>query len=118
MIEVPKMTEEENNIYWGKRMEQRMDEYWEIVRLVTVLKSFYYQEKEYEGDSFQYDSLSDFLENAKRPYGTKVTDDCIAFNLGWDRDRMLTRNPLPDWVREETQRLNSLVMKDLIDDGL
>jgi hypothetical protein len=95
------------NLYWKDRLAQRMEKADEVSRLVVILRGFYLLELG------SYSSLFEFYES-KRPYGDKDIAASIAFYLGWDRDRMLCKVPMPKWVREQAMELHTLVGEDLI----
>lgn len=85
-------------------MAQRMSKADELIRLETLLKGFYLD------DSEGYRKLSEFCALAHRPWGSKDVAASIAFNLGWDRDRVLCFSAMPEWVREETEALHEALL--------
>ncbi len=88
--------------YWHERMAERMPLFDEVARLVTVLKGFYLDEQR------DFATLLDFYSNAERPYGNKNVEQSIAFNLGWDRDRVLREHAMPEWVEANARELHRL----------
>ena len=94
-------------LYWRARMAERMSKRDEVSRLVTVLKGFYLDERG------RYATLGEFYHNAKRPYGNKGVEESIAFNLGWDRDRVLCESAMPAWVEAEAMELHRLVGEEI-----
>lgn len=99
--------------YWQLASSNRMDEFWEIVRLETVLKGFYYDEIQFGHND--YENIVDFCENAKRPFGNKSIDQSIAFNLGWDNKRMLCVDlmGLPKVLVDEAAKLRERLIQHL-----
>ena len=89
--------------YWHERMAERMPLFDEVARLVTVLKGFYLDEQR------DFATLLDFYRDSERPYGNKNVEQSVAFNLGWDRDRVLREHAMPGWVEANARELHRLV---------
>lgn len=87
--------------YWKTILKRRMPFRDEVLRLTTALHGFYAR----HGESF---SLREFWES-KRPYGNKDVAASIAFNLGWDFERRLCQEALPEWVAEEALKVHAAV---------
>mgnify|MGYP003473239450 FL=1 len=99
------------SIYWKERMRQRMEPVYEVPRLQTILKGFFLDRTESEKQ--EYSTLFEWT-TSKRPYGTKSIEESIAFQLGWDRDRVLTFSAMPEFVRIEAMALHELVRTNLL----
>lgn len=110
-----KITEEQVDEYWKGRMAERMEPFWEAIRLFTVLKSHYWSHVLHEEiavtDTYTF---MDFW-SSKRPYGNKCVPSSIAFNLGWDKDRVLAYHDIPSFVEEEAMEVHNKVL-DLLED--
>jgi hypothetical protein len=99
------------SIYWKERMHQRMKTVDEASRLQTILKGFFLDRTESEKQ--EYPTLFAWTAS-KRPYGTKLIEESIAFQLGWDRDRVLTFSEMPEFVRIEAMALHEFVRTNLL----
>lgn len=107
-------TEDQLDEYWRVCMNHRMEECYEVSRLVRVLIGYYLESAQY--DSIRgYSEYDDYMEfwDSKRPYGSKAVMESIAFNLGWDSGRALCVSEMPKWVEEEAAKLHSLVKEAL-----
>ena len=100
-----KFTEDQHDAYWRKALERRMDDEDEVYRALVVLKGFRHDEDE----DTREDSLYDYWNRAKRPYGTKDKEYSLAYQLGWNYLRYSGGLPLPKWVRDEARRIHNLV---------
>lgn len=105
--QAPQSSFEDADAYWRHVLAHRMPQWEEVSRLTTMLYGFYARSTE------GYRSVREFAEEDKRPYGNKSTADAIAFNLGWDFQRRLTRERLPDWVAQEAMALHEAVLAEL-----
>ncbi len=108
--------------YWASILERRMPETYEIERLVTVMKGFYFRSLEHEHETqpehFSLDSA--FSQQAfinfhdeKRPYGNKDVAASIAFNLGWDYKRQLCYHEMPDNIKFICNDLHVKVLAEI-----
>ena len=107
---------EKHEEYWKDIMEnRRMEEYWELDRLETILKGNLYDHNEYAKEINQLHDIMTPLEfwDSKRPYGNKNIEASIAYSLGWDYKRLLTTSVLPDFVEEEARKLHHQLRKEL-----
>lgn len=95
-----------SDTYWTDVLAHRMPEGYEVERLETVLYGFFARQDE-------YDNIRDFHQYAKRPYGNKNVAASIAFNLGWDWERRLCTEPVPEEVERQAKRLHQLVGEQL-----
>lgn len=99
--------------YWEERMRQRMSERDETSRLLMVFKGFFLdRDEKYKAEC---PLLSDFYRETNHHYGTKDTAESIAFQLGWDRDRVLRESTLPQFVEDEAMKIHQLVGKEIRD---
>lgn len=100
-IKMRKVKKGETSPYWCNAIVRRMPFRDEVVRLTTVLYGFFARQSE----------ISDIVEfwSSKRPYGNKHIAGSIAFNLGWDTERRLCKEALPDFVEREALRLHQEV---------
>ena len=87
-----------------------------VTRLTTVLLGFLYRHNEYAKATDQVFDIMTPAEfwDSKRPYGNKDVAASIAFNLGWDNQRVLMKERLPEFVEEEAYKLHYLVREELI----
>jgi hypothetical protein len=96
--------------YWLKMMSNRYPANDEANRLYTVLYGFYARQDEYT-------SILSFYNEAKRPYGNKDVAASIAYNLGWDSDRLLMYQGVPDDVAREAmdvhRRVGHLIYEEI-----
>lgn len=107
---------QELDAYWNEALQYRMEEFWEVVRLVTVARGFYQEHLEWEskeGGYREFSGLYDFCDRAKRPFGNKNTNQSIIFNLGWDYQRTMCFVSEPVWVTELADKLYRLVLLEL-----
>lgn len=106
--------------YWQEVMKNRMPIDDEVTRLKTALMGFMYSHNEYSKESNRHYDIMDILEfwDSKRPYGNKSIENSIAYNLGWDRDRLLITSMLPEWVKDEAMKLHELVKEDILENGI
>lgn len=100
--------------YWRERLSQknRMPIEDEAVRLTVALNAFhaeYLAHAMAHGKDIEYNSLLSWMES-KRPLGSKYTGEVpvesIAYHLGWDVHRILTRiSPPPPFVTAQAARV-------------
>lgn len=92
--------------YWQKAMSRRMPFCFEADRLETVIHGFFARQTE----------ETDILEfwDSKRPYGNKCIEASIAYNLGWDYERRLCHEYMPEWVEAEAMKLHAAVFEELM----
>ena len=114
------MNTQENEDYWRDAIKYRMEEYWEVVRLVNALKGFYYEHLKYEAeddiDFVDHETIYDFCLNDKRPFGNKNVIQSIIFNLGWDYKRQLEKHNQPNWVSILASDLYQKVLEEVKND--
>lgn len=99
--------------YWKGRLAQRMDDFHEVNRLLTALKGCYYEHLVH--DPLEPMKLSEWL-HTKRPFGSKAVDESIAYNLGWDTNRILCTSEMPEFVRKEARILFDMLHTQLLKD--
>lgn len=112
------MSNDTNNEYWADVLKNRMSSKEEVTRLTTVLLGFLYRHNEYAKATNQVFDIMTPVEfwDSKRPYGNKDVAASIAFNLGWDTQRVLMKEILPEFVEEEAYKLHDLVKEELIEE--
>ncbi|AAQ17809.1 hypothetical protein Aeh1ORF144c [Aeromonas phage Aeh1] len=101
--------------YWDNALNNRMEPFWERVRLETVLKGFYLEYLQSEEDEQCKMGIVEFLKTAKRPFGNKNIPQSIAFNLGWDKNRCLCFDimGLPEYVENEAKAVYIDLIKEM-----
>ncbi len=112
-------TKEEVELYWKEVMQYRTERWLEVSRLITCLKGFYYDHLRYEamdGTYVEYETIYDFCEQAKRPFGNKDTTQSIIFLLGWDTQWSMCKVSQPDWVSKEADTLYEAVLEELAEE--
>lgn len=100
--------------YWEEAMEIRMNIREEVDRLETVLLGHLYLNNEYAKKVVGQDVMEPLeFWDSKRPYGNKNIENSIAFNLGWDYKRVLTKEVMPEWVKDEARKVHDLLRRQL-----
>lgn len=108
------MTEKET--YWEEAMQRRMNTREEVHRLIMTLKGYLYEQNEYAKrieNQLAIHTPIEFWET-KRPYGNKDIPASIAFHLGWDNERKLTKERLPEFIEEKAMEIHQLVLVNLV----
>ncbi len=89
---------ESSDSYWQDVLQRRMPLVDEVTRLGYVARAFFSEDQE-------YDNVLDFISSAKRPFGNKDVPQSIAYVLGWDYQRKLTSEDIPDCVSAEAMKV-------------
>lgn len=110
-----KHSNDSNETYWQDILKnRRMSIKDEAYRLSHVLYGHLYNHNRYAEISGRNDFMDVFdFWDSKRPYGNKDIEASIVFQLGWDHERRLTENRLPEFVRDEARKLHVLVKEEL-----
>ena len=82
------------------------------LEILEDVASLFREEDEHDSST----SLLEWIENSERPYGHSNIEESIAFRLGWDPLRLLTKRNLPEWVGKKALSVHYRLIRKLKED--